>query len=91
VDSGAALQLKDLENCLEMELDGCRRYFSKILSTRDWRSLAVSEGGSYTKGGRVAGCFGKGNDDFGNFVAMSRLLVLVSRTHGRMYLYNGGF
>lgn len=34
-DSVAALQLNDLENCLEMELDGCRRYFSKIRSTRD--------------------------------------------------------
>jgi len=62
-----ALQLKDLENCLEQELDGWRRYFSKIRSTRDWRSLIGSEGMLYTDGWVIL-CFGGG--DIGSFVAL---------------------
>lgn len=89
-----ALQLNDLENCLEQELDGWRRYFSKIRSTQDLRSLIGSEGISYKVGWVI--CFGGG--DIGSFVALilSRLfkyslLVVVSRTRGRMCLYTGGF
>lgn len=61
-----ALQLNDLENCLEQELDGWRRYFSKIRSTRDWRSLTGSEGMLYIDGWLT--CFGGG--DIGNFIAL---------------------
>lgn len=61
-----ALQLNDLENCLEQELDGWRRYFSKIRSTRDWRSLVGSEDMLYTDDWVT--CFGGGDID--SFVAL---------------------